>query len=209
MRGLIKPRSIMETEETLTQALPESAKDAPTPAMVRPARWKILAEFFLFAVIFATDPYVQVISTVSFGRVEMSLTNLHSNPPPLALLAVLLLWLNGGLSSLNFRWPANWKRCLWQLGVVLVLGFLATELFARITQALWGEAPQATQMKRMIGHPEVKYVFLFLVFPIWAVAEEVLYRAYFLQRIESLAKPCVLRCLWPSSVHRPCLRSGT
>lgn len=179
----------MEAEDALNQSLPQDVRDLPVPAADGPPRWKILAEFVLFGAIFLSDRWVQAVTTISWGRVEISLTNLHSNPPCMAIIAVLLLWLNGGLSSLNFKWPANWRRCLWQLAVVLVVAFLATEVFARVTHALWGSAPEAKAIKTMIGHPHVRYLFVFLIFPIWAVAEEVLYRAYFLQRIEWLARP--------------------
>lgn len=181
--------SDMEAEDALNQSLPQERSELPVSATDGPPRRKVLVEFVLFGAIFLSDRWVQAITTISWGRVEISLTNLHSNPPCLAILAVLLLWLNGGLGSLNFKWPANWKRCLWQLAVVLVAAFLATEIFARVSHALWGTAPEAKAMKTMIGHPEVRYLFAFLIFPIWAVAEEVLYRAYFLQRIEWLARP--------------------
>lgn len=178
----------MDAEDTVNPSLPQDVLEGSVAASDGPHRWKILGEFVLFGAIFLSDRWVQSITTISWGRVEISLTNLHSNPPCLAVIAILFLWLNGGLGSLNFKWPANWKRCLWQLAVVLVAAFLATEIFARVSHALWGTAPEAKAMKAMIGHPQVKYLFAFLIFPIWAVAEEVLYRAYFLQRIEWLAR---------------------
>ena len=142
-------------------------------------------EFALFGGVFVWAGLAPIHLPISWGESRFSIEQLQSNPPALALLAAVLLWIHGGIHELNFSWPTPWKRYLWQLPLILAGFFILLAAFSWINHLLLGGSPQADEMNRKIAGPELRSFFL-LIFPLWAFAEEMFYRAYLIQRLERI-----------------------
>lgn len=172
-----------ETHETAPEEMAEVAEASVLPAKTS---WlRILTEFAIFGGIFVWAELAQLMLPIWWGQTQLTLGKMQSSPPVLALLAVAFLWINGGIRELNFSWPKQWKRYLWQLLLVLG-GYLAVASAAGwIHDLVWGRSPEADEMFKALTYPGLKSFFQFIL-PLWAFSEEMFYRAYLIQRMERL-----------------------
>ncbi len=175
----------METETNEKSSVMTELVEVSTPP-VRPSRVRVLVEFVIFGGVFVWAGLAPIRLPISWGESHFSIEQLQSNPPALALLATVLLWIHGGIRELNFSWPKPWTRYLWQLPLILVGFFVLSVAFSWINHLLWGDSPEADEMNRKVTGPELRSFFL-LIFPLWAFAEELFYRAYLIQRLERIA----------------------
>lgn len=159
------------------------------PAVTPPFR--ILFEFAIFAAFYVWAKLDQLQLPISWGQSHFSIGQLQSSPPTLAFLAALFLWLNGGIRSLNFSWPVLWKRYLAHLLLAVAAFLIVTTLISWIHHLLWGRSPEAEAIFQQLTAPGLQSFFL-LIIPLWALAEEVYYRAYLILRLEQLTQrwPC-------------------
>lgn len=173
----------LETRETPSPAT-ENAEEEPIPLKISKA-W-ILLEFLLFGSLYVWAEQASLVLPITWGQTQFSLGKIQTSPPALALVAVALLYINGGIRNLNFSWPVLWKRYLCQLLLVLVGFLLISNASSWFKHLLWGRSPERDEIVKIFANTELKS-FFFLMLPLWAFTEEIFYRAYLIQRIERLA----------------------
>ncbi len=196
----------METE-TDEKSPVRAAIAAPLVLPVKISKGRISVEFAIFGGLFFWAEVAQMELPISWVLTSFSLEKMQSSPPVLALLAVIFLCINGGIRELNLSWPGPWNRLLWMLPLILG-GFFASEFaFAWISYLVSGSIPEIDETTKMITDPVSKPFFL-LIFPVYAFAEELFYRAYLIQRLERLIPSSrystVLAVLLSSAVFALC-----
>ncbi len=159
----------------------------PTPApCTRPPRWLIAVEFLILIALWLWGEWAPLNLPVQWGDTPFSIGKIQSSTPVLALVTLGFLWLNGNLREIHFGWPKDWKRYLWHLLLVAVAFMVVQALFRWIAIVLWDSAPEQTDIVKALDSPKLQTFFL-LIMPLWAVGEEIYFRAYLIQRFEQLA----------------------
>lgn len=143
----------------------------------------------MIGLVYASESFVRLETKVPWVGLDFSLINLHSQPPGLAVLTAIFLWVNGGIRNMNFGWPFKRLRYILQLGALLVVLIFAKELFTLLIYHTLGWAPSYTEISKVVKQPQTQYLFILVIFPLWALAEEFFYRAYLIHRIEQLSFP--------------------
>lgn len=184
----LAPFECMDSE---TIATPPSlaGTQAPLSLQRNPSKGRILVEMATLALLYGANHWVKTTTTFPWGDATITISNLYLQTPTLAAIALFFLWFHGGIRDVNFARPKRFLRCLGLIVVVLVLFRTIDSLVSWISYDLLKLPRIVVPIKTAITDPHGKWFIAFVTFPVFALAEEILLRAYLIQRIEVLASP--------------------
>jgi uncharacterized protein len=137
---------------------------------LRDSVWLVLVEFAVVAALFAADIYHHIYI---------------SKTPYLFLLGWASLRLRGmRWKDVGFARPRSWRNAL-LIGIAAGIAMECLELFvSQPLLARWlGKMPDLSDLADLVGNLKLTLFFLLLVWTLGALAEELVYRAYLMNRL--------------------------
>jgi membrane protease YdiL (CAAX protease family) len=174
----------------------------------RLSRRGAIVEFSILSILLASS-FLGLNTNINVGNVCMTVHNPQASLPVCCLLVVIFLLINGGFRSIDFSLRYSWKGYLISIVLLTIIINVLTGVVAWFAQHKMGLVIDYSSLEAVTRNPYLLTVFLVVVFPLFAFLEELFYRGYLIQRLEtvfgrrSFSTPAavIISCLLFSLAH--------